>query len=965
MAGQQGLDIWYDVSESFAPDDPGIFLGRGGTTNSIANIVHVQGGWVTVPKESDLEDIHIDRAFDGQIVYVSASHELYRVERFIPGFTPDYDLNALPSRSFHSFSWPNADTASHANTASFVDGFVENSDTASFVTNSDTASFVTNSDTASFVTNSDTASFVTNSDTASFVTNSDTASFVTNSDTASFIITSGTASLTSITASGDIMAAGHVSASSFILNGLSFSDSNITSFSGSTQFGVVASASEFDAAEGKFTPAQINHEFTGSLNITGGLFISGVLNIPGHSNVSRSLSLMTASIDDFQSFSSSFSQSVTDFITTSESMAIQITNFTSFSSSFSQSVTDFTTTSESLAIEINNFNSFSSSFSQSVTDFTTTSESLAVEINNFNSFSSSFSQSVTDFTTTSESLAVEINNFNSFSSSFSQSVTDFTTTSESIAVEITSFKSFSSSFSQSVTDFTTTSESIATQITNFQSFSQSFTQSVTDFQAFSSSITTSFFVGNITASNISASGLLFASASLPIHTDSIVAVVYDTHSGQFYYTGSYGEGGVTQTTELEEFSFDSLIVSNINTPFEFVSSQFTASKDDTTLWPEGTGYVDINNSISSVIDNDSSTFCTFSTLVEDAFNFIFTFNEPVILSEIRTEFVKLGEGYALPEQVFLYGKNLPFESGESDGTLLGEGARIGMGEFNNTVFTSPSSNPVSIFGVGDDRNLSRTSSIVETSLTSSFQYYRIRYKDSQLSGTERSDGFVSIKEVTPVTRSFTDKGTSISASNGVLNVNTLVTDNLIGTASHAELANTANSATSASYSLTASFVDGASVNLTNITSNITPSDNTISIGTPTNKFKEIFAIDTFFGGIHEINLETEGLNKMQEGTVLTLQNGMMCPCENEADPLVMGVVSKGENYPIVLGAEPILITGKIKEGDYIITSNIKGHGKGVNPQYIYSKQLFGKIIAQAIESGDGESYTIKAMIRKM
>jgi len=44
MAGQQGLDIWYDVSESFAPDDPGIFLGRGGTTNSIANIVHVQGG---------------------------------------------------------------------------------------------------------------------------------------------------------------------------------------------------------------------------------------------------------------------------------------------------------------------------------------------------------------------------------------------------------------------------------------------------------------------------------------------------------------------------------------------------------------------------------------------------------------------------------------------------------------------------------------------------------------------------------------------------------------------------------------------------------------------------------------------------------------------------------------------------------------------------------------------------------
>jgi len=104
---------------------------------------------------------------------------------------------------------------------------------------------------------------------------------------------------------------------------------------------------------------------------------------------------------------------------------------------------------------------------------------------------------------------------------------------------------------------------------------------------------------------------------------------------------------------------------------------------------------------------------------------------------------------------------------------------------------------------------------------------------------------------------------------------------------------------------------------------------------------------------------------MQEGTVLSLQNGTMCPCKNEADPLVMGVVSKGENYPIVLGAEPILITGKVEEGDYIITSNIKGHGKGINPKHIYNQQLFGKIIAQAIEKGEGKSYIVKAMIRKM
>ena len=138
-----------------------------------------------------------------------------------------------------------------------------------------------------------------------------------------------------------------------------------------------------------------------------------------------------------------------------------------------------------------------------------------------------------------------------------------------------------------------------------------------------------------------------------------------------------------------------------------------------------------------------------------------------------------------------------------------------------------------------------------------------------------------------------------------------------------------------------------------------------SIGSSAQKWQNLFAVNTFFGGIHELNLETRGLDQMQEGTVLTLQNGAMHPCETEADPLVMGIVSKGENYPIVLGAEPVLVTGKIEEGDYIITSNIKGHGKGVNPQHIYSQQLFGKIIAQSLEKSKGKSHIIKAMIRKM
>jgi hypothetical protein len=159
-----------------------------------------------------------------------------------------------------------------------------------------------------------------------------------------------------------------------------------------------------------------------------------------------------------------------------------------------------------------------------------------------------------------------------------------------------------------------------------------------------------------------------------------------------------------------------------------------------------------------------------------------------------------------------------------------------------------------------------------------------------------------------------------------------------------------------------------SINLTG--SGIFPPISTVNsastaLGSSDRKFSKIFAVDTFFGGIHEVNLETKGLNKLQEGTILSLKNDILSPCEIEADPLVMAVVSKESNYPLVLGAEPVLITGKIKTGDYIITSNMKGHGKGIDPEYIYNKQLYGKIIAQALEDGDGDSFIIKAMIRKI
>ena len=63
--------------------------------------------------------------------------------------------------------------------------------------------------------------------------------------------------------------------------------------------------------------------------------------------------------------------------------------------------------------------------------------------------------------------------------------------------------------------------------------------------------------------------------------------------------------------------------------------------------------------------------------------------------------------------------------------------------------------------------------------------------------------------------------------------------------------------------------------------------------------------------------------------------------------------------------EPVLVTGKVDVGDYIVTSDKIGHGKSVKRGYLLKKDLFGKVIAQALESCDGDSNLIKCMIRKM
>ena len=129
--------------------------------------------------------------------------------------------------------------------------------------------------------------------------------------------------------------------------------------------------------------------------------------------------------------------------------------------------------------------------------------------------------------------------------------------------------------------------------------------------------------------------------------------------------------------------------------------------------------------------------------------------------------------------------------------------------------------------------------------------------------------------------------------------------------------------------------------------------------------EDVYSVSTTTGGVFEAGLRTKGLKDLPTGTIVTWKDGKCVPCYKPEDELVMGVTREGKDEPIVLGAEPILVTGKVNEGDYIVTSDREGYGKSVKVRYLFKKNLFGKVIGQALESAEGDSSLIKCMIRKM
>ena len=149
--------------------------------------------------------------------------------------------------------------------------------------------------------------------------------------------------------------------------------------------------------------------------------------------------------------------------------------------------------------------------------------------------------------------------------------------------------------------------------------------------------------------------------------------------------------------------------------------------------------------------------------------------------------------------------------------------------------------------------------------------------------------------------------------------------------------------------------------------NIQPKvDDTNTLGTSDNRYSDIYAVQTTIGAFFETGLKTKGIGEFETGTVVSWEDGK-CVCSyKDDDELVMGVVKHGKDEPIIMGAEYILVTGKVDEGDYLLTSaRFPGHCKAIKRGILFKKDLFGKVIAQALESNDGGNKLIKAMIRKM
>lgn len=149
---------------------------------------------------------------------------------------------------------------------------------------------------------------------------------------------------------------------------------------------------------------------------------------------------------------------------------------------------------------------------------------------------------------------------------------------------------------------------------------------------------------------------------------------------------------------------------------------------------------------------------------------------------------------------------------------------------------------------------------------------------------------------------------------------------------------------------------------------ITPIENRVYwLGADDKRWQIVFCETLDSAGIHEKNLQNAQdvtpIGEYETGTVLVWRDGKNLPCTIEGDYMRMGIAVNGQNSPLVQGAEPVLCTGEVKEGDYLITSNKIGHAKAITRNVVRQQMLWDCVIGRALEDGDGESHLVKTWVK--
>jgi len=158
----------------------------------------------------------------------------------------------------------------------------------------------------------------------------------------------------------------------------------------------------------------------------------------------------------------------------------------------------------------------------------------------------------------------------------------------------------------------------------------------------------------------------------------------------------------------------------------------------------------------------------------------------------------------------------------------------------------------------------------------------------------------------------------------------------------------------------------AALSVRNVTArNIVPeSDRTYDLGAEETRWRVVYCETLDSAGQHESNLQDQEqpISQYKTGTVLSWKSGKNRPCTQFADHMRMGIAVEGQDSPLIQGAEPVLVTGVVEEGDYLVTSEKEGHAVAVPRNIVKEQMLFDCVIGKALESGDGDSHLIKTWI---